>query len=110
MATKQAAQAKEENLYDGNHFIISEKKIDKFTTKRNRIVLTPAVCDICGLDLIENIGGETPYREMTSAEKEVVEKAVQKHKELVHTSHAKLIVTGDQVPTSYLGEPKQKRK
>lgn len=108
--TAQAAQAKKEDLYDGQHFIINEKKIDKFTIKRTRIVLTPAVCEVCGLDLIENIGGETQYDEMTNGEQEKVREAVQKHKELLHAPASKLIVTRDQVPTSYLGSPKKKRK
>lgn len=109
MAQGNTAQAKED-IYDGKHFIINEKKIDKFNTIRNRIVLTPAVCEICGLDLIDNIGGEVPYNDMTREEKDRVVQAVEKHKELMHTPHSQLIVTEDQIPTSYLGESKKKRR
>ena len=107
MATK-AAQA--ENLYDGKHYIINERKVDKFTTLRKRIQLTPAVCEICGMDLIDNSGSDTAYEDMTRDEQAQVRKAVEKHKELVHSPHSKLIINEDEVPTSYLGSPKKKRK
>lgn len=106
MATK-TAQA--EDIYDGKHFIINERKVDKFTTLRKRILITPAVCEICGLDLIENSGSDKKYSEMTKEEQAQVAKAVEKHKELVHSPHSKLIVTEDEIPTSYLGK-KHRRK
>lgn len=107
MAEKSTAA--KESLYDGKHFIINEKRVDKHTLIRTRIPLTPAVCDVCGLDLIVNTGLETTYDQMTSEEKRRVADAVVKHKELVHTPHSKLIVTEDEIPTSYLSSKKAKR-
>jgi hypothetical protein len=104
-----AAQAKED-LYDGKHLIISERQVDKFTTTRSRIVLTEGVCDICGLDILDNSGSDREWGELTKEEQANVMGAVAKHKEVVHTPHSKLIVTEDQVPTSYLSGRKKKRK
>lgn len=83
-------------------FIMKQIVIDKFTTKRLRVELTPSVCDVCGLDLAV-VNKFKNYAQVPDDEKPKIEKAVEKHKETVHTISEQLIVTEDRMPTAWLG-------
>lgn len=89
-----------------NQYIIKETQIDKFTIKRERVKITPAVCDKCGFDvsLRNNLG---KYEDMTPVMRQQVQDAIAEHKKLVHTVAEDLIVSEDQLPTQWLGDHKK---
>lgn len=87
-------------------FITKEIVIDKYSVKRTRVELTPAVCDKCGFDVaLRNGLGE--YADMTEAMQEQVKGAIAEHKSVVHTIATDLIVDEDEVPTEWLGQHKK---
>jgi hypothetical protein len=79
-------------------YIINSKTVDTFTVKRTRNLLTPAVCDKCGLDLAALAYSqnklETPvYADLLPEIQTVMRQVVQKHKQVSHTTAEDLIVT-----------------
>jgi hypothetical protein len=83
-------------------YIMYSKLIDKHTQKRTRVLLTDAVCNICGLDLASRNGIED-FEKLDPSEKASLKEAVAKHKEIVHSPSAALILDEDQVPKSWHG-------
>lgn len=83
-------------------FIVYEQQIDKFNIKRSRVLLTPAVCDQCGLDLaaLNKVDGE--YEALDNDTKSRLRTAVVKHKKEYHTAADDLIVDEDEIPTQFL--------
>jgi hypothetical protein len=98
----EAADPVEEKQY----YITKETPIDKYTVKRTRVLLTPAVCDKCGFDVAErnSLGA---YEDMTDSMKEQVKAAIKEHKEIVHTIATDLVVSEDEVPQEWLGQHKK---
>ncbi len=82
-------------------FILYSRPIDKFTIKRTRVLLTPAVCDVCGLDLGAHNGLPT-YDEMPSDIQAKIRLTVERHKKEFHSIAENLIVDEDQMPTEFL--------
>jgi hypothetical protein len=82
-------------------FIIRSWIIDKFTTKRKRIELTPSVCDICAFDVAEAKHGK--WDAVPDFKKSDVLLALQEHKREQHPVKEDLIVTEDELATEWLG-------
>lgn len=82
-------------------FIMKEVVIDKFNTKRFRVLLTPSVCDICAFDVATKQGG---WENIAETEKEKVRKAVIEHKRVVHPLNQNLIVNEDEIAKVWLGQ------
>lgn len=83
---------------DGERYIMHSRQIDTYTIKRSRVLLTPGVCDKCGLDLVklaydQNKLQTTNYYELQLEVQTIMQQLVQKHKAHVHTSADDLIVT-----------------
>ena len=83
-------------------FITKSTIIDKFTIKRDRVELTPSVCDVCAIDIaiVNKFHG---WNGVPDDAKEGIKKALAEHKKVVHTSAEQLIVDEDQMPKSWLG-------
>lgn len=95
MATNTKAQKK--------RYIISTTPVDKFTKLRKRILLTPAVCEICGFDLLTR--NELPaWDDLTPEEKQYAIKSIEEHKEKYHSTSNAQIVDEDELPEHWLGE------
>jgi predicted Zn-ribbon and HTH transcriptional regulator len=89
-----------------NLYIIKSTQIDKYSVKRERVKITPAVCDKCGFDVsIRNGLGD--YESMSEAMRDQVKNAIAEHKTLVHTAAQDLIVSEDELPTEWLGQHKK---
>jgi len=87
-------------------YIIKETIIDKYSVKRERVKITPAVCDKCGFDVSARNGlGE--YDRMSPVLQAQVQGAIAEHKSLVHTTAQDLIVTQSELPTKWLGQHKK---
>lgn len=84
-------------------YIINSKQIDKVTVLRKRVLLTPAVCDICGFDLCE-ANKLKPYAEMSPAEQKAAREAIDEHKSRFHAPATAQIVEEDQLPKAWLGD------
>lgn len=84
-------------------FIIRSWIIDKFTTKRKRIELTPSVCDICAFDVAESKHGN--WHHVPDINKADVLLALSEHKREAHPVKEDLIVFEDEIATQWLGSP-----
>jgi len=83
-------------------FIIRSWIIDKFTTKRKRIELTPSVCDVCAFDVAEEKHGN--WYKVPDFKKADVLQAVIEHKREAHPVKEDLIVFEDEIATQWLGQ------
>lgn len=87
-------------------WIMHSKIIDKHTTKRTRVLITPAVCTKCGFDAgklaYEQNKIETAiYADMSPDLQEIMKQVIIRHKTIAHTDAEELIVT--EKPKSWLG-------
>lgn len=64
--------------------------------KRRRKVITPAVCDKCGMDFVEKTGAKD-YDACSPATQQDLRSRVAAHKEMVHPLENELILTEDQM-------------
>jgi len=83
-------------------FIIRSWIIDKFTTKRKRVELTPSVCDVCAFDIAAEKHGN--WDGVPEARKADVLQAVIEHKREMHPIREDLIVDEDDMPQQWLGD------
>jgi hypothetical protein len=60
-------------------YITQETEIDNFTVKRTLTPLTPAVCDVCGFDLLA-ANNYPPYDEVDPLIQERAKMAIKHHK------------------------------
>lgn len=93
---------KEEINPNEDKYIINAKQIDTHTIKRTRIKITPAVCDVCGFDVAklayeQNKLASSNFSELTPEIQSVLQQAVLKHKQVVHTAADNLIVSSSQL-------------
>lgn len=95
---------KVEVVKEPRKYILKEKRIDKFNTRRMRVLLTPAVCDICALDMMENNKIKGSYEALPEEMKVKLKLAVAEHKKAVHDASTLRIITEDQLPVAYLDE------
>ena len=84
-------------------FIIRSWIIDKFTTKRKRIELTPSVCDVCAFDVAEAKHGN--WHHTPDIHKADILLALAEHKREAHPIKEDLIVFEDEIATQWLGSP-----
>lgn len=82
-------------------FIIRSEIIDKFTTRRTRIELTPSVCDVCAFDVAAE--KHKDWHSVPESKKADVLQAVVEHKREAHPTKEDLIVYEDELSTSWLG-------
>lgn len=82
-------------------FIIRSQIIDKYTTKRIRIELTPSVCDVCAFDVAAE--KHKDWYGVPEFKKADVLQAVIEHKREAHPTREDLIVNEDELPTQWLG-------
>lgn len=59
-------------------YVIRAIHADKYTVVRKRVLLTPAVCEKCGVDLCE-LNGLPPYDELDDEQRLRVESALARH-------------------------------
>lgn len=88
-------------------YIIHSKQIDTHSIKRIRVKITPAVCDICGLDILslaysQNKVSTKNYDEISDELKTIMQNAVQNHKRKQHNLSDNLIVSKSQLPKKWL--------
>ena len=75
--------------------------IDKFTTKSERVRLTPSVCDVCAFDIAaKNHGG---WDNVPEHKRSDVIQALEEHKKEEHPIKQDHIIDDDQMPTEWLG-------
>ena len=98
------ADNKVEVKQEPRRYILKEKRIDKFNVKKSRVLLTPAVCDICALDLMENNKLKGNYEALPEEMKIKLKLAVAEHKKAAHDASTMKIITEDQLPIAYLDE------
>jgi hypothetical protein len=94
-------------------YVVHSKQLDRFNTVRTRVKVTPAVCDICGIDFVAlnrarlgaANGGVEPmdFDSLTPRQREDMAALVAEHKRLHHTSADKHIVTEAELPKEWLG-------
>jgi hypothetical protein len=108
MATKTKAPVKEE-APERTQLIINQKKVDKYNTICTRIEFTPAVCEICGFDVISTNELE-PYWDMEAEMQEKVKDALAKHVEEAHGQSSQHLVYADEMPESWLGKAREDKK
>lgn len=84
-------------------FIIRSWIIDKFTTKRKRIELTPSVCDVCAFDVAEKLHGN--WHHVPDNKKADILLALAEHKREAHPVKEDLIVFEDEIAKEWLGSP-----
>lgn len=82
-------------------FITRSKTIDKYNVKRERIELTPSVCQICAFDVAAKYFGD--WHKAPVTERNNLIAALQKHIEVAHPLSNASIVDEDQIPKRWLG-------
>jgi hypothetical protein len=82
--------------------IIRSWIIDKFTTKKIRVELTPSVCDVCAFDIAAEKHGN--WYGVPDSKKADVLQAVIEHKREVHPVKEDLIIDEDDMPQQWLGD------
>ena len=66
-------------------YVVRQIRVDALNTVRKRVLLTPSVCDECGLDLC-GPAKLPPFDQMTAPQQELVRMLVVKHKEAYHAA------------------------
>lgn len=102
-------QPEEEKPKDPNEpqYIIYSQQIDTKTIKRTRNLLTPAVCNVCGLDLVklahsQNKVSTTKYSELRPDIQKILSEGVILHKQKQHSTAESLIVGESDLPKRWL--------
>ena len=97
-----AEEVKKDKPKSGKKFILKEVIIDKFNVKRNRIELTPSVCDICAFDVAAKKYGN--FHNAPVSEHDKIRMAVIEHKRVAHPLNQTLIVDEEEIPKAWLGQ------
>ena len=93
---------------DEEKYIINSKRIDAFTTKRIRVRLTPAVCDVCGIDVIllgieqGKLPEESVYEKLPENVQLMLQQLIQRHKLQSHSTAENLIISKSQKSRKWL--------
>lgn len=86
-------------------FIISRRRADDFNEVCRRVLMSDAVCSICGWDLIA-LNGLAPWDELTKAKQEDLRVAMAMHKQAKHSgADCKQIITKEEMDE--LGFPRR---
>ena len=88
--------------------ILHSIRIDMFTVKRSRIVLTPSMCDTpgCNYDSASKFGG---YDYAPKSEHSILLEVLAEHKKVAHNKSEEYIIYEDDLPSQWLGDAKKKR-
>lgn len=86
-----------------DRLIKKEIYIDKFTIKRDRVVVTPSVCDVCALD-IAVFNGLGSWDKVPEDRRTSIIAALREHKKLVHPTREDLVINRSEMPNRWLGD------
>jgi len=88
----------------GRKLMIKSQQIDKFTTKRSRVVLTPSMCTVagCGFDAA-TVNGFGGWRYVKPEKQEVVLDILREHCEQLHNKSEEFIIDESDAPTQWFG-------
>lgn len=97
----QPAEESEEKSKE-ERYVLHQIPIDKFSTKRVRVRLTPAVCTHCGTDIcaVNNLGR---YEDLSEEVQGRVKRALEAHKEAYHTKAEAKVVRASELPKANVG-------
>lgn len=90
-------------------YVLRSRVVDRFNTIRTRVLVTPAVCDVCGTDFVEvnrrklGIDSEGTYASLSPAQKDDMKALVAEHKRRVHTGADLHIATRGELAKEWLG-------
>ena len=89
-------------------YILQERKVDRYTTIRRRVLLTPSKCTVngCSFDVAERNGYPGGWEEVPQDQRPQMLLALKKHIEYVHTASQAHIVGQSELPTRWLGGKK----
>lgn len=90
-------------------FGIYARRVDKFNTKRIRVLMTPAVCPKCRLDLIA-LNNLEPWDDLDNATRQELIAGVAEHVHKVHDATEQDIIDEDQLPKQFLGPKFEKQQ
>lgn len=98
----QPAAEEPEDAESEERYVLHAVPVDRFTVKRTRVRLTPAVCTHCGTDIcaVNNLGD---YEKLSDEVKVRVQRALDKHKELYHTKAEAKVVRARELPKANVG-------
>ena len=85
-------------------FIITTRRVDKFNIIRKRVLLSPAICQKCGEDLLALNKIEEPWDDLAPAHQDAIKGAMKDHVTKTHTRAQALIVNEDEIAGAWLGE------
>lgn len=107
--TPKTAGPKKDFRPEKRRFITAQTVVDKHNIICKRIPFTPAVCEVCGLDLCAklNLGD---YYDLSAETQMKLKEGVRKHIAIVHGSASQKIIDEDQLPGEWLGPAHEKRK
>ena len=83
-------------------FGIYARRVDKFSIKRTRVLMTPAVCPKCRLDLVA-LNNLAPWEDLATRTQEELIAGVAEHVFKVHDNTEQDIISEDELPKEYLG-------
>jgi len=83
-------------------YVTKEVHIDKHTTHRFRVKVTPSVCDDCGFDVLTRNGIKTPFDELDAGMQAQTKDAIREHKVRVHDPNEHKLLKGSQLRRSHL--------
>jgi hypothetical protein len=92
-----------------NQFILQSKPVDRFTTIRRRIPLTPSMCTVngCSFDIATKNGYVDGWSSVPQDQRGLLLQALQEHVKFVHTNSQAHIVEESELPTRWLGGSKK---
>lgn len=83
MAKKQEEAAPESEP----RLVVKERKVDRFTVKREKVIVKPTMCDVCGADLLDANAhrfSEEEFDRLPDDERAIVVRLVKEHKRAYH--------------------------
>lgn len=87
---------------DEPRYVLHQRRVDSFSVKRERHLLTPAVCNHCGFDVC-SANNLPPYDELSEPVKLKVAAALQQHKDQLHTRAEAKVVRASELAAHNLG-------
>lgn len=95
------------NIPDDAEFVQTTKYIDKHTTRRERKLVTPTVCRVCGFNIEDAI--KRSYDELNAQEKLLIPQILDEHNRVSHPASTKQIITGAEFKKMYAEQKKQEQ-
>lgn len=85
-------------------YVVRRRQIDLYNNHNELIEVTPAVCDVCGYDVVVSNPRLPQYSDASDSEKRLIEALVGEHKEKVHTGDRSRAVTESEVSPRWLSQ------